>query len=232
MTQRILICEDEADLQQLLGRAFVKEGWTAVPAYDGRDALDQLATNSFDGVILDLNLPLVPGLEICRRIRRDPSLSALPVIFLSARAEEIDRVVGFEVGADDYVTKPFSVRELILRVNSVLRRARPGATPEATLDRIAFGLLSVEPAGHRVWVGGDEVELTPIEYRLLTAFLDRRGRALRREDLLARAWGSEWQITPRTVDTHVKRLRAKLGPAGGYLETLRGVGYRWAAAPG
>jgi two-component system, OmpR family, phosphate regulon response regulator PhoB len=229
MPDRILICDDEPDLQDLLARAFERDGWTPVLASTGQEALEKLASGRLPAMILlDIHLPGVSGLDICRRIRRDPALAELPIVMLTALGDELDRVVGFEVGADDYVVKPFSVRELVLRVRALARRARP--TSEIP-GQIAFGALTVDPPAHRAWVRGEEIELTPIEFRLLLSFLNRKGRALRREEVLGDTWGEQHHITVRTVDTHVKRLRAKLGEAGTYLETLRGVGYRWMATP-
>lgn len=225
MPENILICEDEPDLASLIAHHVEKSGWRAIVATSGAEALAKLADGA-DLVILDVNLPDMTGFEICRQIRRTPTHSDTPVMMVSARSDEIDRVVGFEVGADDYVTKPFSVRELVLRVRALLRRAT--ATPEPT-GQVASGRLRLDPEGHRLWVDDAEVVLTPIEYRLLLAFVSRPGRACTREDLLARTWGPEHHITERTIDTHVKRLRAKLGPAGSSLLTLRGVGYRWQA---
>ena len=229
MADRILICEDEPDLQNLLALSFERAGWKPVIAGTGPEALEALAQAPLPAVLLlDIHLPGISGLEICRRIRRDPALAELPIVLVTALGDEVDRVVGFEVGADDYVVKPFSVRELVLRVRALSRRIR---APKPTGDQLVFGALTVEAAAHRAWVGGQEVELTPMEFRLLLLFLQQRGRALTRDDVLAETWGETHHITVRTVDTHVKRLRAKLGLAGPYLQTLRGVGYRWAASP-
>ncbi len=230
MAERILICEDDPDLQNLLERAFERDGWLPVVAGDGREALEVLAAGPIPSVlVLDIHLPLLSGLEVCRRVRRDPSTANLPVILVTALGDEVDRVVGFEVGADDYLVKPFSVRELVLRVRALVRRTRQ--SPESTAGQVVFGILTLDPGGHRTWVDNREVDLTPIEFRLLLSFLQRKGRALRREEVLGETWGDTHHITIRTVDTHVKRLRAKLGNAGSYLQTLRGVGYRWAASP-
>jgi len=173
-------------------------------------------------------LPDMPGTEVCRRLRATESGRAVPVLMLTAKGDEIDRVVGFEVGADDYVTKPFSVRELMLRVGAILRRAAPEPSePGPTI----FGRLRMDREAHRVWVDEEEVALTALEFRLLATFLDRRGRVQSRDTLLTDVWGMSPDVTTRTVDTHVKRLREKLGPAGAYVETLRGVGYRFRDAP-
>ena len=181
-----------------------------------------------DLVLLDLMLPDVPGTEVCRHIRGADRTRHVPVLMLTARGEEIDKVVGFEVGADDYVVKPFSVRELMLRVRAILRRSEPVA---ARTEAMRFGRLQVDSAGHRAWVDGEAVVLTALELRLLVTLLSRRGRVQTRDTLLRDVWGIDADVTTRTVDTHVKRLRQKLGGASDYIETLRGVGYRLRAHP-
>ncbi len=227
----VLVVDDEPDLVSTVAYNLEREGLTVRSAATGREALAALAASPRpDLVVLDLMLPDVSGVEVCRRIRQDADTRRIPVIMLTARGEEIDRVVGFEVGADDYVVKPFSVRELMLRVKALLRRAEPGASaPDG--ERTSFGVLEVDPGAHRVWVEGVEVRLTALEFRLLTTFLTRRGRVQTRDGLLADVWGIQADITTRTVDTHVKRLREKLGAAGAYVETLRGVGYRFRSSP-
>ncbi|HUS67064.1 MAG TPA: response regulator transcription factor [Kofleriaceae bacterium] len=230
MTSLILIVDDEADLVATLDYNLRREGYETRSALTGAGALAALQVPPApDLVILDLMLPDMPGTEVCRRLRSIDATRATPVLMLTAKGDEIDRVVGFEVGADDYVTKPFSVRELMLRVGAILRRAHPdgGGEPAA----IAFGRLRMDREAHRVWVDGDEVALTALEFRLLSTFLDRRGRVQSRDTLLTDVWGMSPDVTTRTVDTHVKRLREKLGPAGAYVETLRGVGYRFRDAP-
>jgi two-component system phosphate regulon response regulator PhoB len=247
--QRILIVDDERDLASTLAYNLEREGFVALLAADGRAALEAAAKTPPDLVILDLMLPDISGFEVCRRLRQVEATRTTPVIMLTAKGEEIDRVVGFEVGADDYVTKPFSVRELMLRVKAVLRRTQaegdePTSTPpsaaaapasapsELPTDEVTeFGRVKVDVGGHRVWVDSQEVRLTALEFRLLTTFLARRGRVQTREVLLSDVWGIEADVTTRTVDTHVKRLREKLGPAGAYVETLRGVGYRMMPHP-
>lgn len=232
MSGRILIVEDEKDLLESLEFSLRREGYQTLTALTGRQAL-QLALHEPlpDLVLLDLMLPDLSGVEVCRQIRRDERSRGILVVMLTARSEEIDRVVGFEVGADDYVVKPFSMRELMLRIRAVLRRSRGDEQLEAHHD-IVFGRIRLDPLAHRVWVDEREVVLTALEFRLLATFLERRGRALTRELLLETVWGIEADITTRTVDTHVKRLREKLGPAGGYIETLRGVGYRLCSSLG
>jgi two-component system phosphate regulon response regulator PhoB len=174
-------------------------------------------------------LPDVSGTEICRAIKDDPSTRTTPVVMLTARAEEIDRVVGFEIGADDYVTKPFSVRELVLRIRAVLRRSE---TRVAEANLVDFGTLRIDRDAHRVWVDFEEVELTALEFKLLVTLYDRRNRVQSRGALLDHVWGIDTKISTRTVDAHVKRLREKIGSARDYIETVRGVGYRFAETPG
>jgi two-component system phosphate regulon response regulator PhoB len=229
MSGVILICEDEADLVATLEYALQREGFTTRAVLTGNGAVVEAQREPYpDLILLDLMLPDLPGTEVCRQIRRNPALSAVPVVMLTARTDEIDRVVGFEVGADDYVTKPFSVRELVLRIRAILRR-REGGSPDRAL---AYGRLRVDNDAHRVWIDNVEIELTPLEHKLLNVFLTRQGRALRREVLLKDLWGAEHHVTVRTIDTHVKRLRQKLGAAGDYVETVRGVGYRFKSGAG
>ena len=225
----ILIVDDERDLLSLLDFNLRKEGFETLLASSGEEALRALRRMVPDLVLLDLMLPDVPGTEICRQVKADPRTEHVPVVMLTAKGEEIDRVVGLELGADDYVTKPFSVRELVLRIRAVLRRARRARTPEPAHATSRLGPLRVDVEAHRAYVGGQEVELTPIEFRLLLTLLSRAGRVQSREQLLAEAWDMAADVELRTVDTHVKRLREKLGPARELLETVRGVGYRLAA---
>jgi two-component system phosphate regulon response regulator PhoB len=224
MSSLILIVDDETDLVETLEYNLRREGFATRTAFDGRQALAaarQLPRP--DLVLLDLNLPEVPGLDVCRALRQDEATRHIPVVMLTAMADELDRVVGFELGADDYVTKPFSLRELILRVRAVLRRSAPVEGGEVLMA----GPLRVDAASHRVWVDAEEVTLTALEFRLLSTFLARQGRVQTRETLLGDVWDIHAEISTRTVDTHVKRLREKLGAAGELIETLRGVGYRF-----
>lgn len=233
--QRILIVDDERDLVSTLAYNLEREGFATTTADTGKAALERAAEGDVpDLIILDLMLPDISGFEVCRRLRQLERTRTTPVVMLTAKGEEIDRVVGFEVGADDYVTKPFSVRELLLRVKAVLRRTTSEEAEPAEVSgeaRIDFGRLRVDVPGHRVWVDEEEVRLTALEFRLLTTFLARKGRVQTREVLLTDVWGIEAEVTTRTVDTHVKRLREKLGEAGNYIETLRGVGYRMKPRP-
>jgi two-component system phosphate regulon response regulator PhoB len=223
MAQRILVVDDEPDLRELLRVTLQQAGYRVDAAAAGREALDSLRRDPPDLVVLDLMLPDFSGTEICRRIRESPELSHLPVVMLTARSDEVDRVVGFEVGADDYVTKPFSPRELLLRVRAVLRRR---AAPERP-GSLEHGALQLDPERHRCYVEGSEVVLTAKEFDLLLALMSHPGRVQTRDQLLDRVWGEDIAVTARTVDTHLKRLREKLGSAGGLIETVRGVGYRF-----
>ena len=230
MAHTILIVEDERDLVEAVEYSLQREGFETRAAGTGEQALKLLDKEPKpDLVLLDVMLPDMSGTEVCRRLRAHEGSRHIPVIMATARGEEIDRVVGFEVGADDYVVKPYSVRELALRIRAILRRAARADEPLTT--ETSFGRLRVDPSAHRVFVDSDEVQLTALEFRLLATFLQRRGRVQSRETLLSDVWGIEADITTRTVDTHVKRLREKLGPAGVYVETLRGVGYRFRAHP-
>ncbi len=225
----VLIIEDEVDLATTLEYNLKAEGFAVRVAHDGRNGLSSASTDPLpDVIVLDLMLPDLSGTEICRRLRDQERTREIPVIMCTARGEEIDRVVGFEVGADDYVVKPYSVRELILRIRALLRRSH---RVEGEPSLIRFGRLKIDREAHRAWVDEGEIGLTALEFRLLHAFLSRRGRVQTRDALLSDVWGIEADVTTRTVDTHVKRLREKLGDAGGYIETLRGVGYRFKDQP-
>jgi two-component system phosphate regulon response regulator PhoB len=232
MSGLILVVEDEKDLLDSLAYNLGREGYETRLAGDGRLAL-QLAGEEPppDLVILDVMLPDLDGFEVCRQLRQSERTRRTLVLMLTARGAEVDRVVGFEVGADDYVLKPFSVRELMLRVRALLRRGRSDASRADATGEILFGRLRLDPTGHRLWVDGDEVALTAMEFRLLQTFLERKGRAQSRDMLLDTVWGIQADVNTRTVDTHVKRLREKLGAAGAYVETLRGVGYRFKSRP-
>lgn len=224
MTEHILIVDDEADIVELLDYSLRQAGYTVVNARDGASALAAVRRQRPDLIVLDLMLPDIPGTEVCRRLRKEAGTEAIPILMLTARAEEIDRVVGFEVGADDYVAKPFSPREIVLRVSALLRRARPRDEPP--VDRVRVGPMEIDVPRHRVVVSGEEVPLTALEFKLLLDLVSRRGRVQSRDDLLERVWGYAPGIETRTVDTHVKRLREKLGDGRDCIETVRGVGYR------
>jgi two-component system phosphate regulon response regulator PhoB len=229
MEKIVLIVEDEKDLVEILEYNLKREGYRVRSALRGDEAFKQIDTDPMpDLILLDLMLPDISGTEICRRIRAEEKTRDIPVLMLTAKGEEIDRVVGFEVGADDYVTKPFSVRELMLRVKAILRRGR-GDTGQS--DGVTFGCLTIDIPGHRVTVDGKEVAITALEFRLLSTFLERKGRVQTRDVLLNDVWDIHADVTTRTVDTHIKRLREKLGLAGPYIETIRGVGYRFRSRP-
>jgi two-component system phosphate regulon response regulator PhoB len=220
----ILIVDDEADLASLVEFNLKQAGLETAVALTGEQALQLAARSKPDLVLLDLMLPDISGRDVCRRLRANPQTRDVPIVMLTARGEEADRVQGFEVGADDYVTKPFSPRELVLRVKAILRRAGAGTTQE----RVVLGPLELDLGAHRAYVGGDEVELTALEFKLLHHLMSRPGRVQTREQLLSDVWGISSPLETRTVDTHVMRLREKLGEARDFVETVRGVGYRMA----
>lgn len=223
---RLLVIEDEPDLREVLDYNLSKEGHRVHLAATAAEGLALAREVKPDVVLLDVMLPDQSGTSVCKTLRSDPRTQDVRVIMLTAKGEEIDRVVGFEVGADDYVVKPFSVRELLLRIAAVERRSLP-----APAALITFGELRVDRDAHRVWVEDAEVALTSLEFKLLVTLYDRRNRVQSRSTLLNDIWGIEADITTRTVDTHVKRLREKIGAAGRYVETVRGVGYRFSEAP-
>src|SRR5215831_2198682 len=230
--RRVLVIEDEPDLRELLTYNLEAAGFRVQSAERGLDGLAAVQGFAPDVVLLDLMLPDIPGTEVCRRIRASDSPQSQPAIMmLTAKGDEIDRVVGFELGADDYVVKPFSVRELVLRVNAILRargRAPAPDRPATTVirRRYSVGPLQVDVDGYHVFVGGEEVHVSAMEMRLLVYLIEHRGRVRSREDLLEDVWGYKPGVSTRTVDTHVKRLRDKLGAAGALVETVRGTGYR------
>ena len=225
-TKKILIVEDETDLVGVLEYNLKNQGYSVESALTGSEALRKIASGRApDLILLDLMLPDISGVDVCRQCRSQERTRTVPILMLTARGEEADRIAGFEVGADDYVTKPFSVRELMLRVKALLKRA---SAPIHEDDEIRFGAVRVDVPGHRVWVGDEEIGLTVLEFNLLTTLMSRKGRVQTRERLLTDVWDIHADVTTRTVDTHVKRLREKLGQAGEYIETVRGVGYRFA----
>jgi len=226
---RILVVEDEQDLQQVLEYNLRQAGHEVTVTKLGNEGVKLAREQRPDLVLLDLMLPDISGTEVCKQLKEHPTTRTTPVIMLTARGEEIDRVVGFELGADDYVVKPFSVRELLLRIQAILRRGRgESGEDEPTVD---FGKLRIDRGAHRIWVDGTEIELTALEFKLLVTLYDRRNRVQTRSALLDDVWGIQADITTRTVDTHVKRLREKLEAARDYVETVRGVGYRFVATP-
>lgn len=226
---KILVIEDEPDLLQVLTYNLSQAGHEVVGVGRGNEGLRLAREQHPELVLLDLMLPDVAGTEVCRALKEDRATRGIAVVMLTARGEEIDRVVGFELGADDYIVKPFSVRELLLRIQAILRRGKGETTSDEA--RIRFGCLEIDREAHRVWVEGHEIELTALEFRLLVTLYDRRNRVQTRSALLDDVWGIQADITTRTVDTHVKRLREKLENGRDYIETVRGVGYRFRATP-
>jgi two-component system phosphate regulon response regulator PhoB len=224
----LLIVEDEKDLSRLMARSFQRDGFTVEEAATARAALQACRARPPSCVLLDLMLPDASGLDVCRALKADPATRAVPVVMVTAKGEEVDRVVGFELGADDYVAKPFSPRELVLRVKAILRRT---AGAGAAAAPVSVGPLTVDEEGHRALVAGRAVALTATEFKLLAHLARHAGRVATREALLERFWRDASEGTTRTLDTHVKRLRRKLGPAGRLVRTVRGVGFRLAAEP-
>jgi two-component system, OmpR family, phosphate regulon response regulator PhoB len=226
---KVLIVEDERDLSKVLVWNLSQAGHDVVAVATGAEGLLAASREKPDVILLDLMLPDIPGTDVCRAVRRSVELKNTAIIMVTAKGEEIDRVVGFELGADDYVVKPFSTRELLLRVDAVLRRSARESPQEK--ETVEFGRLKIDRGAHRVFVDGEEIELTALEFRLLSTLHDRKNRVQTRARLLDDVWGIQSDITTRTVDTHIKRLREKLGAAGEYVETVRGVGYRFTDSP-
>src|SRR4051812_28242739 len=220
---KILIIDDEQDVIDLLALHLKKAGYALNTATEGATGLRIAREESPALIILDVMLPKMPGLEICKVLKTDATTRNIPVLMLTAKAEEIDRIVGLEFGADDYVTKPFSPRELVLRVDAILRRGKGEVGEE---KRLTIGSITLDPSRHRVDVGGRSVRLTSVEFKLLSMLMRRQGRVQERDRLLNEVWGYESVIDTRTVDTHVRRLRKKLGKAASAIETVRGFGYR------
>ena len=228
---RILVIEDERDLQKVLEFNLVQAGHEVIVTTHGRTGLSLARERQPELIVLDLMLPDLPGTEVCKALRKDAATAGVLVLMLTAKGEEVDRIVGFEIGADDYVVKPFSVRELLLRIDALLRRGLERGQRGKSDQPVEFGCLRIDRGAHRVWVQEQEIELTALEFKLLSTLLERKNRVQSRGSLLSDVWGIEADITTRTVDTHVKRLREKLGAAGDYVETVRGVGYRFAETP-
>ena len=226
MSKKILIVEDEHDLIKLVKYNLEKEGFRVNYTTDGSLAMAELRRDPPDLVILDLMLPGMDGLEICRQVRRHDKYAATPILMLTARSEEADRIVGLELGADDYVTKPFSMRELIARIRALLRRHEP-APQRSTLQR---GELLIDPSAHSVAVSGRRVDLSALEFRLLHYLAAHPGMVFSRDQLLDRVWGDDRSVTPRSVDVYIRRLREKIEPEPEqplYVHTVHGVGYRF-----
>ena len=224
MNQKIYIVEDEPDIRETLKYNFSNEGFKVFTASDGEEALSNIKEVLPDILILDLMLPGLSGLDVCKSIRADDDIRDMSIIMLTAKGEEIDRVIGFELGADDYVTKPFSVRELILRVKVLLKKQRESLVENKL---VTFGPIRIDLDAHELKINDKEIVLTALEFKLLQHLVKRKGRVQTREQLLGDVWGYSAEVTTRTVDTHIKRLREKLGNTSDYIQTIRGVGYRF-----
>ena len=233
MKNIILVIEDEPDINKTISYNLLTEGFEPISAYNLLEAEDWIQSNSPDLILLDLMLPDGSGLDFCKRIKLKDKFNNIPIIILTAKDDEVDKVVGFELGADDYVTKPFSVRELILRIKAILKRKTISSHSENvdSNESKEFGKLKIDADSHEVFIDNNEIILTALEFKLLKHLVDRRGRVQTRDQLLSDVWGYSAQITTRTVDTHVKRLREKLGIMGKHVETIRGVGYRFSRTP-
>jgi two-component system phosphate regulon response regulator PhoB len=223
---KILVVDDEPEALEILGFKLREAGFTPLFAKDGAAALKASREEHPALIVLDLMLPEIDGLEVCKLLRRDPATAGIPILMLTARAAEMDRVLGLELGADDYVTKPFSPRELVLRIKKLLARVKAADEPVALLR---VDTLEIDVPRHTVKIAGESVELTATEFKLLELLARRRGRVQTRDRLLQDVWGYDNPIDSRTVDTHMRRLREKVGPVADYLETIRGVGYRFRA---
>jgi len=221
--EKILVIEDEPDIAEVLQYNLEKEGFDVETARRGDTGFDAVRRDNPDLILLDLMLPGIDGLELTRMLKRDPLTSRLPIVMITARGEEVDRIVGLELGADDYISKPFSPREVVLRVKAVLRRFQH---EESAVERIEVGGIELDVSGHQLRVRGKEMPLTATEFRLLRLLLERCGRVQTRGQLLSDVWGYAEDIDSRTVDTHIRRLRRKLGPEAERIETVIGVGYR------
>lgn len=222
--QKILIVEDDKNISKLVKYNLEKENYECVAAVSGEKALEILDSQPIDLIILDIMLPGMDGFEMCRAAKQKEKLKDVPIVILTARGEEVDRIVGLELGADDYIVKPFSPRELGLRVKAILKRGKREVTKK---DVLTAGDITVDIPKHKVTVKGKEVELTQMEFKLLATIIERRGRVQTREKLLSDVWDMSAEVDTRTIDTHIKRLREKLGRAGSFVETVRGLGYKF-----
>ena len=221
--KKILVADDETDVLHLVTTNLKNAGYTVIKAEDGLVALTKARETRPDLIVLDLMLPELSGLEVCKVLKKEPGTAHIPIIMLTAKAEEVDRIVGLELGADDYLTKPFSPRELVLRIKSVMRRGREATE---TTEQISLGDIQIDRARYEITIAGESVDFTATEFKLLTVLMERRGRVQSRDTLLNDVWGYESAIDTRTVDTHVRRLREKLGDSAHCIETVRGFGYR------
>lgn len=227
MKAHILVVDDEPDLVELIEANLSAAGFEVLMAATGAEALRQARTSHPQLILLDVMLPEMDGLEVCKKLRSDAATASIPIIMLTARAGEIDRVLGLELGADDYITKPFSMREMVLRVKKLLHRQPARQDPEPEDGLIQLGGLYIDKSRHKAEFRGKALDLTLTEFKLAAILAERRGRVQSREQLLRDVWGYNNAIDTRTVDTHMRRLRAKLGPAAKLLDTVRGVGYRF-----
>tara|TARA_A100001234_G_scaffold34040_1_gene26560 strand:- start:13604 stop:14299 length:696 start_codon:yes stop_codon:yes gene_type:complete len=221
--KKIYIVEDEPDIREAISYNLTQEGFKVHEFSDAESCLQKIKNHKPDLLILDLMLPGISGLDLCKYIRSKNELKMISIIMLTAKSEEVDRILGFELGADDYVTKPFSIRELILRVKVILKKNTEMTNMH---ELIKFGPISLNLDAHEVIVENNEINLTALEFKLLKHLIDRKGRVQTRNQLLGDVWGYSSEVTTRTVDTHIKRLREKLGDVGKYIQTIRGVGYR------
>jgi two-component system phosphate regulon response regulator PhoB len=224
MNTKVLVVDDEPEILELVEFNFKAAGLQILTAADGAEGLQKARAQQPALIVLDLMLPGIDGMEVCKILRRDPATAGIPILMLTAKASEIDRIVGLEIGADDYLTKPFSPRELVLRVKKLLSRHEPAP---AKGDRLQVGDLLLDIPCHQVFLRGEAVELTATEFKLLHVLMQRRGRVQTRDQLLRDVWDYERVVDTRTVDTHMRRLREKLGAAAEHLETIRNVGYRF-----
>lgn len=228
--KNILVIDDEADIGELISYNLQKEGFSVDVSYDGERALDKIQSKNYDLLVLDLMLPGIQGLELCRMIRNNPKTANLPIIMLTAKTEEIDKIIGLEMGADDYISKPFNVRELVARIKAVLRRTSDFKTPVPVSGEniIKIKDLSINKEKYLVTIGTRHIKLTATEFKLLLYLAERKGKVYNREQLLDAVWGRDIAVEPRTVDVHIRRLRSKIekdpdNPE--YIKTMRGVGY-------
>ncbi len=231
MSHHILVVEDEPDINKTVSYNIANEGLKPLSALNLTEAESYISSNNISLIILDLMLPDGSGLDFCKKLKSSNAYSDIPIIIVTAKDDEVDKVVGFELGADDYVTKPFSVRELMLRIKAILKRNSKDMTQNISSKIETFGILSINEDSHEVFINDDEIILTALEFKLLKHLLDRRGRVQTRDQLLSDVWGYSAHITTRTVDTHVKRLREKMGVMGKHVQTIRGVGYRFSRNP-
>jgi two-component system phosphate regulon response regulator PhoB len=231
MSHHILVVEDEPDINKTVSYNIANEGLKPLSALNISEAESYISSNNISLIILDLMLPDGSGLDFCKKLKSSNAYNDIPIIIVTAKDDEVDKVVGFELGADDYVTKPFSVRELILRIKAILKRNSKDITQNTSSKIQTFGILSINEDSHEVFINDDEIILTALEFKLLKHLLDRRGRVQTRDQLLSDVWGYSAHITTRTVDTHVKRLREKMGVMGKHVQTIRGVGYRFSRNP-